>query len=168
MATQSGSSTKFRPIGVLNAAYNSTNLGYSKGDIQLKIEKVDDYNREIDAYVGSPVGRFSGGRKLSLMYPMLESDITKLALVMPDGTEESDTFTFGEQAGEVITGYELVLTPKSSDDLGLTVYSAVPTVNLDWIYNHKTEKVVPVLFDAMYDLTRSEGDMLYKITGSFT
>lgn len=162
MATQSGSTANFRPVGICNVAYNSVNMGYSKGDILLNIEKVDDYTREIDAYVGSGVQRFSGGRKISLMCPLLESDMTKLAMVMPDGTDESTTFIFGEQAGEEITGYELIITPKSTSDFTITIYSAVPTVNLSWTYNHKSEKVVPVLFDGLYDLSRSEGDMLFK------
>lgn len=164
MAIQNGSTSNFRPVGICNINYNSTDMGYSKGDILLKIDKIDDYNRELDAYPGSPVQRFSGGRSISVMCPMLETDVTKLTAVMPDGTEESTTVVFGEQAGEEITGYELVLTPKSTSDLGLTIYKAVPTVNIEWTYNHKTEKVLPVLFEGMYDLSRDEGDMLFQFT----
>ena len=162
MATQTGDKDNFRPVGICNVNFNETDMGFTKGDVLMKIEKVDDYNREIDAYVGSPVQRFSGGRKISVMCPMLETDMTKLALVMPDGTDESTTFVFGEQAGEEIVGYELVLTPMAATDFTITIYKAVPTVNLDWIYNHKSEKIVPVLFDGLMDTTRSEGDMLFK------
>lgn len=160
-------------FGPCEVSFKGASLGASKGGVTARYEPTF-YDIKPDQLM-TPLDVRLTGEAFVVTVPMLETSIAKLATVMPSGTKtEQGTkikLEFGGGQVSAADAGELVLTPLADGSLTLsedankkiTVWKAFPRPQFNMSYNLEGERVVPVEFHAMADVSKPAGKMLYAL-----
>ena len=98
------SSTKNVKLGVCKVCFAGTDLGYTKGGVEVSV-KTDTHKVNIDQFGKTSINELIMGREITAKVPMAETTIENLAITMPGativqtgGTVASGTITFSTAA----------------------------------------------------------------------
>lgn len=168
----------FDPISVgfgpCRVTFDGKDLGSTKGGTTVTYTP-EVYEMTVDEFGNTPYDAVLIGEVLTVTTQLAMSTWEQLQAAMPAGTLITDSndpakkkLTFGGATRRLAAlAKELILHPlelpdtdKSAD---LTIYKAIAWGNVELAYNLEGEKVVPVEFHALLDITRDRGDMLFCI-----
>jgi hypothetical protein len=155
-------------FGPCDVSYDGNWLGLSQDEVTVEFETyVLDVNT--DQYGPNlPVVSFHQGESIMVTVNMLETSIDHLVEtgVFQTGTNSpADRLTFGREAGGRMQGKRLVCDPTDASDIPLVVYAAIPVGKPTWSYGLNSAKVLNIQFRGLPDLSRANGDLLFRIGG---
>lgn len=78
----STSSTQNVKIGVCKITYDSVDLGYTKGGVEVEVT-TDTHKVNIDQFGNTPISEYIMGRNISVVAPLAETTLDNLAKTMP-------------------------------------------------------------------------------------
>lgn len=177
MSVMTGTASKIE-FGPCQVTYNAVDLGYFKGGVVFKYDvgwfdiESDQSSMIVDSKVMS--------ERAVLTVPMQETDLATLQTVMATGTYTLDgggvkkKIEVGGKQPASSTFYQVIVTPLSdgsgtlSTDANekITIYKAVPKIQLSKAYTRSGERIVPVEFHAIKDSTKDAGKQLYLLGDS--
>lgn len=155
-------------IGACNVFYNGVHLGHTKGGVTLS------YERELakisaDQWGESAVDYSLNGQILRATVRLTETQVEVLAKAFPEGElvgANDGRFTLGSNAGLRFADFahQLVLHPiyNDADDASedVVLHKAVPVDNVEIEYNNEDQRVIEVIFEALIDTTKANGNWL--------
>ncbi|QNK01665.1 hypothetical protein [Dyella telluris] len=164
MATPSTSSTQNVKIGVCKVTLDGTDLGYTKGGVDVEVT-TDTHAVNVDQFGNTPISEYIMGRKISVTCPLAETTVENLKLIMPGTTvvTEGTGPTAKKQAlVQVGTGInllnqakKLVLHPIGLDDADqsedLVIPLAATAGALKFAYKVDDERVFNAVFNGYPD-----------------
>jgi len=177
MSTMTGTAGNIE-FGPCQVTFNAVDLGFFKGGVTFRYDvswfdlTADQSSMLLDQKVVD--------ERAVLTVPMLETDLGTLKNVMAMGTYTLDTGGVKkkiEVGGKQVTSsqaYQVIVTP-TTDGSGtlttdtnqkLTIYKAMPHIQLNKTYNRNGERVVQVEFHALADTTKAAGKQLFLMGDS--
>lgn len=155
-------------IGACKVLFNGIDLGHTKGGVTLS------YERELskisaDQWGESAVDYSLNGQVWRATVRLTETQIPNLAKAFPEGTlagAGNGRFTLGSNAGLRFSDYahQLVLHPIYNDPTDasedVVFHKAVPVDNVEVEYNNEDQRVIEVIFEALVDTTKADGNWL--------
>lgn len=154
-------------IGICNVTYNDNQLGLTKGGVTVATN-FSYFDRTADAHGDSLLERYKRGCNIQVTVPMLQQATAHMAYYNQDGTTSGTEYTFGQTTGGVLSGYLLVLEPKSSGALDLVIYRAVPDPTGTFTYSDNNEWIQSCVFHGTIDTSRTNNDLMYKWATSYS
>src|SRR4051812_12774795 len=97
------SNTENVKLGVCTALFDSADLGYTKGGVEVEVQ-TNTHEVTVDQMGETPIDEIITGRTVQVTVPMAETTLENLARVMPgstlvsDGVKASGTVTFSTAA----------------------------------------------------------------------
>jgi hypothetical protein len=97
------SNTENVKLGVCTATFDSQDLGYTKGGVEVEVE-TNTHEVTVDQMGETPIDEIITGRTVKVTIPMAETTLENLARVMPgstlvtDGVKATGTVTFSSSA----------------------------------------------------------------------
>jgi hypothetical protein len=159
-------------VGACSVTYNGTDLGHTKGGVELSYEPVY-HDVTVDKYGETIVDKVLTGEKITCKVPLAEFTIANLKVAMPQGTyagAANARITLGHSAGTRASSSaaQLVLHPLNmgtrANDIVLHKAYVSNTVDLKMMVDE--EKVIEVEFEAILDESKSDGNYLGLIGDS--
>lgn len=152
-------------IGPCYAYYDKRHLGLTYGGVTISITQ-SAYEIKSDQYGDTPIRNIDGGLKIEVTVNMTESSFDNLKVLFSSYTDNTTYLTFGKPVGTVISGKELVLEPADGSSI-YQIYNAVPNIGsaIELSYTTGNQRVYACKFVGQIDLTRVEGDQLFRIGG---
>ena len=160
-------------LGICNVTLNNVNLGLTKGGTILTY-KGNWHYVTVDNAGTTKVKKYLIGEeasvKTNLAEPTMDNLVASLggaAQKITDGAKHK--VIFGRAPGFEATSYALLLHPiaaGASLEEDVTIYKASGDGNLEQSFVVDGERVIPVTFEALADLTRTGGDYLMCIGDS--
>lgn len=155
-------------IGACHVLWGVDNLGYTKGGVTVSIA-TSNKEMTVDQFGNTPIDNVIQGRAVQVKVPMAESDLQKLALVIPSATL---TVGAGKAKIEVDTATgvslrssarKLILRPISAEGLpsedDFVIPIAAPSGEMSFVYNFDQERVFLVNFKGYRN--NSTGELFY-------
>lgn len=158
-------------LGVCEVFADGVSLGHTIGGVEVTYSP-EYHETSVDQYGSSLVEKWLIGERFNAKVPMAEFTVAKLAKAMPQGTLSGAKLTVGKVAGQRASdeAVQLVLHPVAnvandrSEDVVL--YKAVATSEIVIGHKNDGEKILEVVFDALIDESRSDGNLLGLIGDS--
>jgi hypothetical protein len=154
-------------LGVCDVTFNSVNLGHTKGGVTVSYEP-EYVDIQVDKYGKSVAEKVLVGESLKVTVPLAESALANIEIGIPAATDvgPSDRATIGKVAGLRMAqfAHELVLHPSAngasdrSEDVVL--YKALAAEAIELKYGNEGERVMQLVFHALIDETKSDGNYL--------
>jgi hypothetical protein len=161
-------------VGVCTVTFNSTDLGHTKGGVEVSYEPVYK-DVSVDKYGETVVEKKLIGEKLTAKVPLAEYTIANLRNSIPQATfagAANSRITIGASAGQSAKAdsYQLVLHPQAEGTRRHDIVFHKAYVSSTVVLPHKNdeEKVIEVTFEALLDETKSDGNYLGLIGDSTT
>lgn len=140
-------------LGACDITWNGNNLGVTIGGVDVKIA-TQTKEIMVDQYGATPINEFVQGATIEVTCPLAESDLEKLALVMPDAvlvtntTKKKLTVKTGNGVNLRNKAAQLIIHPRNHTDLNqdLVIPLAAPIGNIEYKYSHEDVRVYPVTF----------------------
>ena len=161
-------------VGVCTVNFNSTDLGHTKGGVEVTYEPVYK-DVMVDKFGETVVEQYLIGEKLTAKVPLAEYTIANLRRAMPQttfGGAANTRITIGAAAGKKSTddAAQLVLHPIHAGTRrhDIVFYKAIVASEVVLPHMVDEEKVFEVVFTALLDETRSDGNYLGLIGDSTT
>ena len=161
-------------VGVCTVTYNSADLGHTIGGVEVSYEPVY-HDVMVDKFGETVVEKYLMGEKLTAKVPLAEFKMSNLKAAMPKttyGGAGNTRVTVGAAAGKKATADTavLVLHPQNEGTRRHDIVFYKAFVASSIVLNHKNdeEKVIEVVFEALLDETRSDGNYLGLIGDSTT
>ena len=157
-------------LGVCNVAFNSSDLGYTSGNVHVtySAESVEVNVDQEDV----PIDELITTQTFEVVVPMAEYDLPTLAGLLPGATLVTDDvdpskmkieLSGGAGASLLSGAKELVITPVGGDaNDKVTLPHAAPRPSLDFAYEKENVRVYEVTFRAL------KGENGYVILGDST
>lgn len=155
-------------LGTCNVTFGSTDLGLTKGGVEVAITS-ETYKVMVDQFGNTEINEYIIGRTVTVTVPMAETDLTKLALVIPGSTIVTDKTTATKKKLTVPSGVgfsllsvadtltchpvALAATDKSQD---FTVPLTAPKGEFSFAYKLNEERIYSVQFTGYPNLTTGE------------
>lgn len=152
-------------LGTCSVTFNTTDLGLTKGGVEVAVATTT-YKITVDQFGMTEVNEYITGRTASVKVPMAETDITKLAAVIPGSVIVTDAvtptkkkLTVGSSVGTSLRAFADVLTlhpigldttDKSQD---FTLPIAAPKGEFNFAFKLDEERVYTVEFVGYPDLS---------------
>lgn len=159
-------------VGVCSVVYNGLDLGHTIGGVEV-IYKPKFKEIMVDLYGDTKVEQILVGEDLSAKVNLAEYTIANLRNSIPQATfggAANARITIGAKAGKSnkAVAYPLTLHPISQGTLAYDVnfYKAAVANQVTLKHTNKDEKVIEIVFDALLDETRSDGNYLGMIGDS--
>ena len=151
-------------LGVCTVTYNSVDLGYTKGGVEVEVE-TETYKVMVDQFGNTPIKDYITARSCVARVPLAETTLDNLVAVMPGSTLVTDGIDTTKKKVEVTTsistdlqavGQKLVLHPIAAgadlnDDFTIPIAGVVG--NLNYSYKLDEERIYNVEFVAYPDST---------------
>ena len=149
------SSTENVKLGVCTIMFDSVDLGYTKGGVEVAVATTT-HEVKIDQFGETPVNELVTGRTVTAKVPLAETTLENLVKIMPgatlvtdavDTTKKKVVVTTGVNISLIETAKELVLRPVGTtgeDDF--TILRANTGGALQFAYKHDEERVFNVEF----------------------
>lgn len=161
-------------VGVCSVLYNGIDLGHTKGGVEVSYEPTHK-DVSVDKYGETVVEKYLTGEKFTAKVPLAEFTIANLRNAMPQATfagAANSRITLGASAGQAakVDSYQLVLHPINQGTRRHDIVMHKAYVASQITLNHKVdeEKVIEVVFEALLDETKSDGNYLGLIGDSTT
>ena len=161
-------------LGVCSVNYNNADLGHTQGGVEV-IYKPTHKDIMVDLYGDTKVQQFLIGESLTAKVPLAEFTIANLRNAIPQSTfggAANTRITIGAKAGKsgVADAFQLVLHPVSQGThaYDIVFYKAYVASQITLKHTNKDEKIIEVVFEALLDETRSDGNYLGLIGDSTT
>jgi hypothetical protein len=84
------SSTSNVHLGVCKITYNSVDLGYTKGGVEVEVS-TDKHTVTVDQFGNTPISEYITGRSIVVRAPLAETTLENLAAIMPGTTVTGTT-----------------------------------------------------------------------------
>jgi hypothetical protein len=140
-------------LGVCGLSYKGTDLGYTKGGVEVTVES-ETHEVTIDQFGNTPVNDYVMGAKITVKVPLAETTVQNLATIMPGGTLVIDDTDSTKVRADVSSGVGLNLIdiagplilhpigkPASDTSEDFTVWRAATAGGLDFGYKVDDERV---------------------------
>lgn len=161
-------------VGVCSVTFNGTDLGHTKGGVEVTYEPIY-HDVMVDKYGQTVVDKILIGEKMTAKVPLAEFTIANLKASMPKGTYAGAANTrllLGSAAGKKASANaaSLVLHPinEGTRRHDVVMYKAYPGNPIVIPHVNDAEKVFEVIFEALLDETKSDGNYLGLIGDSTT
>ena len=152
-------------LGIADVAFGGVGLGLSKGGITVTVAD-SQIQVPVDNWGDTPVAIFDKGSLVEVTVPMVEETLAKINLALPTSTlTGSGKVTLGRVAGNPITTAKLVLNPVTAGRPNFVVYRAVPKGEITYSLNTDDVSILNVVFTALIDSDRPDGDQLCRFGG---
>ncbi len=159
-------------VGVCSVVFNGLDLGHTKGGVEVSYEPAH-YDVMVDKYGGTPVEKILVGEKWTAKVALAEATIANFRVSMPQ-TEfagaGNSRITVGAAAGKKATddAKQLVLHPinEGTKAFDVVFYKAYVGSTIALPHKNDSEKLVEVVFEALIDESRSDGNYLGLIGDS--
>lgn len=159
------SDTKNVKLGVCKVMYNSVDLGYTMGGVDVTV-KTETHKVLIDQFGKTPVNEYLMGREVTVKCPLAETTLENLVAIMPGATLVTDVTDPLKKVVNVPTGIgvnlldiaqKLVLHPVGKADTDhsedFTVFKAATAGNLQYAYKLDSERIFSCEFNGYPDPT---------------
>jgi len=154
--------------GPCSITFNGVDLGHSQGGVGVSFyTKWRD--RLVDEYGETVVDKVFQGESLELTVKLTQSQFATLKAIMPMYSYSAGSYlSFGRTVdGSKLSddAAELVIHPfdTSGTTHDLTVFKAAVGGPVGWEYNNDSDRVYDIVFMALPDSTRGDGDRLFKL-----
>jgi len=157
-------------LGPCAVDFDSTDLGYTKGGVEVDITTTRK-KIMVDQFGETEVDEYITGRQVTVRVPLAEHNLATLAAVIPgatlviDGTDATKMridVTSGVGTSLRDTAAELVLAPTlGTANENFTVFLAAPSGDIQFAYRHDEERIYAVEFTGYVDV--DNGNRLYSI-----
>lgn len=159
-------------VGVCTITFNSVDLGYTKGGVEVEVT-TDTYTITVDQFGETPVNDYVIGRNAKVTTPLAETTLDNLVAIMPGATLTVDGVDNTRSKVEVVTGIgvnlidiaqELVLHPiaaGASVQEDITIPRAATAGNMTFAYRLNEERIYNCVWTAYPDT--SSGNILFTV-----
>lgn len=150
--------TKRVKLGPCNATFDSTDLGLTKGGVEVEIT-TSRHEVVVDQFGTTAINDIITGRQGLVRVPMAETDLNKLMVVIPGSTLVRDALEPTKMKLEIPTAVgvsliesakELILHPKhlpaSDKSEDVTIPLCSPAGDLSFAFNVENERVYAIEF----------------------
>ena len=159
-------------VGVCTVVYNGLDLGHTKGGVEVSYEPTHT-DVSVDKYGATVVEKYLAGEKFTAKVPLAEYTIANLRNAIPQATfagAANSRITIGASAGLAakVDSYQLVLHPINEGTKAFDIVMHKAYVASQITLAHKVDdvKVVEVMFEALLDETKADGNYLGLIGDS--
>jgi hypothetical protein len=159
-------------LGACSVNFNAVDLGHTKGGVTVSYEP-EYYDIAVDKYGNTPAEKVLVGESLKVTVPLAEATLANLKIAMPAFTADGDdALTLGKEAGERMAQYakQLILHPlaNATDDRteDVVIYKALVVEPIEYKFTNEGERIIEVVFQALIDETKSDGNYLGLIGDS--
>jgi hypothetical protein len=157
------SDTKNVKLGVCNVTFGATDLGYTKGGVEVAVT-TETHKVNVDQFGNSTINEYILGREVTVTVPLAETTLENLIATMPGATLVSDAGTPAKKKVLLSTGVgmslldlaqKLVLHPTANavgnkaDDF--TVSKAMTPGQMTFVYRKDEERIYNVVFTGYPD-----------------
>lgn len=161
-------------VGVCSVSFNGLDLGHTKGGVEVSYEPTHK-DVSVDKYGETVVEKYLIGEKFTAKVPLAEYTIANLRNSIPQSTFAGAANTrilVGISAGQSAKAdsYQLVLHPvgEGTRKFDIVMYKAYVASTIMLPHKVDEEKVIEVVFEALLDETKSDGNYLGLIGDSTT
>lgn len=154
-------------LGPCSVKFNGVDVGHTKGGVTVSYE-AEYHDVQVDKYGNTVAEKVLLGEVLKATVPLAEHTIANMLVAIPAATSAGggDRATIGKDAGLRMStvAAELVLHPLANDvadlseDVGL--HKAVSAEGIEWKYAADGERMAEVVFHALLDETKTDGNRL--------
>lgn len=162
-------------LGACSVKFNDVDLGHTKGGVTVNYEP-EYYDIQVDKYGNSVAEKVLIGESLKVTVPLAESVLSNLEIAMPaaseSGTPTADAITLGRVAGERMAQYAaaLVIHPLANEasdrSEDVVIYKAIVAEAIEMKFANDGERIIEVVFHALIDESKSDGNYLGLIGDS--
>ncbi|MGV2866467.1 hypothetical protein [Achromobacter sp. AGC39] len=108
MATSSNGDAKNVKLGVCKVTFNSVDLGFTKGGVEVTVE-TETHEVTVDQMGNTPINEYIIGRTCTVKVPLAETTLENMVAVMPGAKLITDSTDPTKKKVEVPTGTGLNL-----------------------------------------------------------
>ena len=141
-------------LGACNVTFKSTNLGLTKGGVEVSVETTT-YPITVDQHGETSIDEFITKRQFKISVPMAETTLALLGLVLPGSQVVSGQLVVKNAVGvSLIDGAGLLtLVPSAGggNDEPIEFVKANTAGNFSFAYRHNQERIYNVEFTAYPD-----------------
>lgn len=148
-------------LGAAGVMWGADDLGYTKGGISVSITTATK-EVTVDQFGPAAVNEYIQGRSITVTVPMAETDLQKMALVIPDATlvgadAGPRKLVVKNGAGTSLRSYARKLTlhptgvPAAQKNDDLVVLMAAPVGDIEYAFSFEDERVYSVTFKGYPD-----------------
>lgn len=168
------SDTKNVKLGVCRVLFNGTDLGYTKGGVEVEV-KTDTHEVNVDQFGKTPINEYIMGRSCTVKAPLAETTLDNLVATMPGATLVSDgvvatgtiTITTQPTTGQTITvnGQTVTFKTAAAGPLEVTIgaNASATASNLTNVLNASS---VPAIAAANYSVLAAVVTVNYDLRGT--
>jgi hypothetical protein len=159
-------------VGACQVTFNGVDLGHTVGGVEVTYEPVHT-DVMVDAYGETVVEKYLRGEKLTAKVPLAEYTIANLRAAMPQtqfAGAANARITLGAKAGKKAKedSAQLVLHPliEGTRRHDIVFHKAYVASSIPLNHNNEDVKTIEVVFEALLDETKSDGNYLGLIGDS--
>ena len=138
-------------LGACDVTFGGVSLGLTKGGVEVSVE-TESHLITVDQFGATAVSERIMGRNVTVKVPMAETDLEKLAAIMPGSSisagKDAVTISVGEGIDLIKLAKELVLTPRSEGDYPVRILKAATKGSMSFAYKYDEERVFELEFTA--------------------
>ncbi|WP_342234651.1 hypothetical protein [Inquilinus sp. OTU3971] len=157
------SDTKNVKLGVCNVTFGATDLGYTKGGVEVAVA-TETHKVNVDQFGNTTINEYILGREVTVTVPLAETTLENLVATMPGATLVQSGTTPTKKKVSITTGVgislldlaqKLVLHPTANlpanktDDF--TVPKAMTAGQITFAYKKDEERIYNVVFTGYPD-----------------
>lgn len=160
------SSTDNVKVGVCKVDYDGTNLGYTKGGVQVSVT-TETYSVTVDQFGNTPISEIITSRVITVTTPLAETTLDNLVQIMPGATKITDSVDTTIEKVEVTDSVstdllsqakKLTLHPQalseSDKSEDIVVPKAATPGGLEFSYELESERVFNAEWKGYPDINR--------------
>lgn len=148
-------------LGVCKILYDSVDLGYTKGGVQVTVT-TSKYTKTVDQFGDTAVGDVITGRNVMVKVPLAETTVANLAKIMPGAylNVAGDRVDVVPGAGIdlIQTAKTLILRPLGATDTeeDFVVWKASTGGGLEFSYDNQSERIFNIEFMGYPDTSKND------------
>ena len=155
-------------LGTCTVTFGTKDLGLTKGGVEVALSS-ETYKVLVDQFGNTEINEYITGRTVTVTVPLAETDLTKLALVLPGSRIVTDTAVPTKKKLVVPTGVGFsllsvadklvchpVALPATDKSQDFTVPLTAPKGEFTFAYKVNEERVYTVTFTGYPDLTTGD------------
>lgn len=154
-------------LGPCSVKVNNVDVGHTKGGVTVAYE-AEYHDITVDKYGNTVAEKVLIGESLKVTVPLAEHTIANMLIAIPGASSAGggDRMTIGKDAGLRMSSvaYELVLHPLANDTNDLSedvvLHKAVSAEAIEWKYATDGERLAEVVFHALLDEAKTDGNRL--------
>lgn len=154
-------------LGPCSVTFNGVDVGHTKGGVTVSYE-AEYHDVTVDKYGNTVAEKVLIGETLKVTVPLAENTIANMLIAIPAATSvgTSERATIGKDAGVRMAQYakELVLHPLANQvsDLSedVVLHKALVSEGIEWKYATDGERMAEVVFHALLDEAKADGNRL--------